>query len=197
VLALNVEPCAIVQCFAGQFRRGEDSQRVTLFLDMGHACTQVVISHGAKLVFARNLMVGVHQLEEAAAAALDVAPAQVAAIRRQVEVDDQSAGDSAGVYDAMAESLRDVGEEILKYLRYYDSVFPARPVERVIFLGGPAQDRKLCQRMAQQLGLPAQLGDPLAQVKSSASKELDCREPQPAWAVAIGLSLGAERARAA
>ncbi len=64
----------------------------------------------------------------------------------------------------------------------------------MIFLGGQAYDKRLCQAIAQRLNLPAQIGDPLAQIErhagSGMAAGLDRREPQPDWAVAIGLSLG-------
>jgi len=105
------------------------------------------------------------------------------------------------LYEAMGGMLSAMGEEISRCLRYYESVFPSRPVERVVFLGGQASDRRLCQRLAQRLNLPAQIGDPLARIRSSRSAaeegRLDRRYPQPAWAVAVGLSLGADSPPAA
>ena len=79
-------------------------------------------------------------------------------------------------------------------LRYYESVFRHRTVERAIFVGGQAYDKRLCQSLAQRLNVPAQIGDPLVRVKRSpgagARLNFDWRQPQPAWAVAVGLSLG-------
>jgi hypothetical protein len=50
----------------------------------------------------------------------------------------------------------------------------------------------LCQVIAQRLGLPATLGDPLARLSKDAktNSNLDFRMPQPAWAIAVGLSAG-------
>ena len=50
----------------------------------------------------------------------------------------------------------------------------------------------MCQRIAQQLGLPATLGDPLARlVKENADTGgVDARQPQPGWAIAVGLAIG-------
>jgi len=69
-----------------------------------------------------------------------------------------------------------------------------RPLERAIFLGGQAYDKRLCQALARQLALPAQIGDPLAGIP----REPDALAPGvtsadgslPDWAVAAGLSLG-------
>jgi len=64
----------------------------------------------------------------------------------------------------------------------------------VIFVGGQAHNNRLCQRIAERLNLPAQVGDPMAGLLRAApsgwSAELDVRKPNPSWAVAVGLGLG-------
>ncbi|KPK83608.1 MAG: hypothetical protein AMJ81_07765 [Phycisphaerae bacterium SM23_33] len=201
VIGLSLEPCAILECFGRLFRRAGDEDRVTLFLDLGPTCTQVVMGHGAKLVFARNLMGGTRQLDEAAAAALGLSADQVSATRRQLSQPDSPCAELHRIHEAMGEALRSVTREITKCLRYYESVFPARSVERAIFLGGEALDRGLCQRMAQQINLTAQIGDPLTGIGplagTNAKNTLNRRVAQPAWAVAVGLSLGTQLQEAA
>jgi len=201
VLALDIEPCAILECFARLFRRAQDDRRVTLFLDLGQAFTQVVIAHGAKLVFARNVPMGARQIEEAAGAAMGIGLNEVRSLRLRAIDSDAASPEAERVYQAMDTPLDTFIGEITKCRRYYESVFPSNPVSRAIFLGGLARDRRLCQRMAQQLNLPAQIGDPLARVdrvgEAGLEAGLDRREAQPAWAVAVGLSLGAQAPRAA
>jgi Tfp pilus assembly PilM family ATPase len=77
-------------------------------------------------------------------------------------------------------------------LRYHESLFPGRKIERVIFLGGESKSRSLCQNVARVLKLPAQLADPLARVGRSGNEPVvgvDLKQPQPGWAVALGLAL--------
>jgi hypothetical protein len=61
-------------------------------------------------------------------------------------------------------------------------------------VGGESRHRALCQHIARELGLAAQLGDPLVRMSRSSEvgieSGIDRRQPQPAWAVAVGLSLG-------
>ena len=65
----------------------------------------------------------------------------------------------------------------------------------MIFVGGQAHDKRLCQSVAKRLHLPAQVGDPMAGIKrlnqAGVAFGLDTRQPSPSWAVAVGLSLGA------
>jgi len=146
-------------------------------------------------------MLGARQMEQGASERLGLPLEQVRAARRPDEGGEGPDLAAEQVYDGMGEALDALVGEITKCLRYYESVFPTRSIERAIFLGGEALDRRLCQRVARRLNLPAQIGDPLARVSrpraSGGPGPLDGRQMQPAWAVAVGLSLGAELSQAA
>jgi Tfp pilus assembly PilM family ATPase len=80
--------------------------------------------------------------------------------------------------------------------RYHESCFPNLLVSRLIFVGGGAVSKTLCQSIAQSLGIAAQLGDPLVRFNRSESTQfaaLDRRKPQPAWAAVVGASLGSPK----
>jgi Tfp pilus assembly PilM family ATPase len=98
----------------------------------------------------------------------------------------------------MAPVVDEMTDEFTQCLRYHESVFRNQAVERAIFLGGQAVDKRLCQNIAQRLNVPAQVGDPLVRISSSAAGApetgIDRREPQPRWAVAVGLSIGGGQA---
>jgi type IV pilus assembly protein PilM len=78
--------------------------------------------------------------------------------------------------------------------RYYEATFANAPVERLIFIGGEARQRGLCQHIARELSVAAQVGDPMCRMGKGSDigldGGLDRRTPQPAWSVAIGLSMG-------
>ena len=50
----------------------------------------------------------------------------------------------------------------------------------------------MCQKIAQRLGVPATLGDPLARLMKDTVTQtsVDVRQPQPGWAIAVGLAMG-------
>jgi Tfp pilus assembly PilM family ATPase len=83
--------------------------------------------------------------------------------------------------------------------RDYDESFGRAPIDRLIFVGGESRQRDLCQQIAKELGLAALLGDPMCRMarfsEVNIESGIDRRTPQPAWSVAIGLSLGALPAR--
>jgi type IV pilus assembly protein PilM len=194
VVGINVEPCAIVECFARLFRRGADARRTLLFIDLGHNSTQVVLTHGSRMVFARNLGIAGRRFDQAVAETLKIPVDDARRMRRRLaEADTDESQEEirallAGPLDALA-------DELTQCLRYYESVFRNQAIERAIFLGGQAHDKRLCQAIAQRLNMPAQIGDPLVRVGRPEGVGLDSgvdhREPQPRWAVAVGLSLGA------
>jgi type IV pilus assembly protein PilM len=99
---------------------------------------------------------------------------------------------AAKVSAATAGLLEKLIHELQLCLRYYESIFPGRFADRAIFVGGEARHIPMCQTMAQRLGLPATLGDPLARLTKDgvAETRVDLRQPQPGWAIAVGLALG-------
>jgi type IV pilus assembly protein PilM len=105
------------------------------------------------------------------------------------------------VEQACLDPLRKLVEELDLCRRYYESTFPSQPVDRLIFVGGEARQRALCQHIARELGLAAQLGDPLVRMgrisQVGIESGIDRRQPQPGWAVAIGLSMGPIKVEAA
>lgn len=88
---------------------------------------------------------------------------------------------------AAGEAIESLGHELAMCIRYYQSTFPEKPIERAIFIGGEARRTDLCQSIARMLRLPAQLGDPLARLGGLDRSGLPAG-PHPGWAVACGLS---------
>lgn len=196
VIGVNVESCAIVECFSRLFRRSNDVARTILYMDMGATSTQVVFAHGRKMVFSRNLAVGSDHFDRAVGEAMNL-PAEEAHEIRMGTIHgqcEQASGED--LYRLLGPTIDSLADEVTKCLRYYESVFHNQGVERAIFVGGGAYDKRLCQTLAQRLNLPAQIGDPLVRIQRSRSPDgavgLDQRQPHPDWAVAIGLSLGHE-----
>ncbi|NLF30153.1 MAG: pilus assembly protein PilM [Planctomycetes bacterium] len=186
---VNVEPCAIVECFARLFRRAEDAERATLFIDIGASSTQAVVSHGPRMAFAKNIGLGGDQFDQAIGSALNlpIDEAHRQRLLRGGEGFDAAAAESIG--RAITGPLSTLAQELTNCLRYYDSVFVNRPVERTVFLGGQAYDTALCQALAQRLSLPAQIGNPLKQIQIDSGLAVDGSCPE--WAVCVGLCLGA------
>ncbi|QOI99941.1 MAG: pilus assembly protein PilM [Phycisphaeraceae bacterium] len=83
-------------------------------------------------------------------------------------------------------------DEVQVSLRYHQSVFPGKKVDRIVFVGGESKNKGICQHVARVLRLPAQVADPLARVARTGKEPcvgVDLTTPQPGWAVPLGLCL--------
>lgn len=266
VVGMNVEPKALVDCFAHVYRRKTDVEAVNCFVDIGAAASRAVIARGSQILFARVIPVGGDHFTRAVATAMKItaedakvlriklahvqpAEAEVAkapAVAEPVEAlvgagatvggDDDGnnsfallgAGlsaaakqgtptempaavverrvdlataplvsidsESSRVEEACREPLARLVDELGLCRRYYESCFPNAPVDRLVFVGGEARQTWLCQGIAREMMLSAQLGDPLVRIGKTSDigieSGIDRTQPQPAWAVAIGLSMG-------
>lgn len=103
----------------------------------------------------------------------------------------------------LSEPLSAMTDEVASCMRYYESLFPGRRVQRVIFVGGEARHTPLCHHIARTLRMPASVADPLARFGRDAGLKVprlggedgagqpvvDLNQPQPGWAVAVGVAL--------
>lgn len=116
----------------------------------------------------------------------------------QIEFDDPE-GAQGGTVEPVRLDLREqlevLTEEMSMCLRYHDGAFAGRRVSRAIFVGGESRHTALCQHVARAMRLPAHVADPLARLNRppvdapTISPLVDLSQPQPGWAVAVGLGL--------
>lgn len=236
VVGMHCEPMAILEAFAHLFRRADDVNRTSLFVDIGGATTKALIAHGRQLVFAKTIHVGgdhfIRQLAAHAGVPLEEArrlhiggsgalpsplaapndPAPVTTERRRggtipgmATLGDAEAAPSAPVAAPVAarpagavavetgEMLDCLIDELQLCIGYHAAMFHERPIEKIVFLGGESRQIATCQQIARALRLPAQLGDPLVRVvrhkATPPPASVDLRQPQPGWAVPMGLCL--------
>lgn len=113
-------------------------------------------------------------------------------VARAVATTETAAEPVAGVAGPdMNETLDCLLDELQLCVRYHQRTFPDRQVEKVVFLGGESRHVWLCQKIARTLRISAQLGDPVARLVRVNQKNvgIDMRQPQPGWAVPMGLCL--------
>jgi type IV pilus assembly protein PilM len=192
VVAMNMQPMALLDCFANVYRRTAEQQSVRLYVDIGSSGTRVVVGQGTHLLFARNLAIGGDLLTRAVADSLAISFQDARTLRIKL-----CAG--AGANGAQVEAVcRQALEELIKELegcrRQHEGAFPHLAIDRLIFVGGEARHEGLCQHVAERLKLPGQTGDSLCRMVRNSrigiESAIDRRHPQPAWSAAIGLSMG-------
>ncbi|MEL7473575.1 MAG: pilus assembly protein PilM [Planctomycetota bacterium] len=216
-VGIHSEYVALTHAFSGLSMGEERDSSTTLFLDVGAGSSKVVIATNGTLSFARQIEVGaasmVREIERqldcgfeeaervwrgmesmdealptvlkraAGAESMDAAPmvGEVGARRRAMST-------SSGA--DLTEPLEILTDEISMATRYHESVFPQRRLERVLFVGGASRQVGFCQHVAKAVRLTAQIADPMARVARSGKEpcvNVDLTQPQPGWAVALGL----------
>lgn len=180
---VTIEPMAIVCCFKELL---DDPQEATVFVDLGSVNTQVTITRGVTIAFCRNLQGGSQQLAQAIGQALRVSPQEVETMRRAIQEGKDVGPAGEEIQRWMELWLDGLCGDVETCLRYYEAVFHDSQFARVIFTGGQAADRRLCQALARRLNLPAQIGDPMALFGNGLG---DSSAVRTDLAVGFGLSL--------
>ncbi len=192
VVAMNVQPLALLDCFARAHRRTSELESTRFYIDIGSSGTRAMIARGTRLLFARNIFVGGDHLTRSVAESLGIGfhDARMMRIKLCASPHAQAGGVDSALQHPLDELIR--GLELCR--RDHQAAFPEFPVERLVFVGGEARQRGLCKRIAKRLGVPGQTGDSLRRMALSGrigiESAIDRRHPQPAWAAAIGLSIG-------
>ena len=214
VVGMHSEPIATLKAFEHLRTSEADRRRAVCFVDIGAAATKIVIAHGSDLVLARSVHAAGDQITRALAREQGMSFEEAAGMRRAQAVAAQAVSGGAGASGgsgfeadgdgsvAVAESpgsgaadetFECILDDLRLSLRYHARLFPDRPVEHLVFLGGQSRDSNACRRIAQGVGLPAHAGNPLARMaRPGATGEangVDLDAPQPGWAVAMGLCL--------
>ncbi|MCC6970298.1 MAG: pilus assembly protein PilM [Phycisphaerales bacterium] len=194
LVGIHDEFTTLLRAFAAASPTVDDSGVTTAYLDIGAAATELVIAHGKQLAFARTIPAGGLLFDEFAGESLGYD--HVAAHNARLEVDAADASGGAIVTELrspdLSEAIAMLCEEVRLCLRYHETLFPSRSVDRVVLTGGESRCRALCVRIARQLRLPAQLGDALALVSRTGTEPsmgVDLSKPQPGWSVALGVCL--------
>jgi Tfp pilus assembly PilM family ATPase len=262
VVGMHCEPHTAIKAFSHLYRRADDVNRTTCFIDIGAATTKVTIAHGTELVFAQTIhsagdhltkrLAGEKSIEFAEArrqrmaqdstqetaeneanseqatlpqgaderrgtgvgglTGLAVIESQFAAATALTGDTGNTCADAADTFEEMRQQPRTqtatlapgeqvtdddplecLIEELQMGVRYHRSMYPDRPIEKLVFIGGESNHASTCQQIAKTLRIGAQLGDPLARMNggsdSSKTVNVDMTEPQPGWAVPYGLCL--------
>lgn len=219
VVALQPEPKALLDCFRMLFRKkNADGELTSMFIDIGFSGTRVIVGNGDLILFARFIPIGsdqfnyaasvalklpVHEarqrrIEHAALPAMDMEMAAAASVAVADPILDPMTAKRQAEKGVIEDACRDPLERLITELelcrRYHEATFPNRTIDRIVFVGGESMHRTMCQQIAKRLGVAAQLGDPMVRLgrnaKISPESGLDLTQPQPAWAIAVGLSIG-------
>ncbi|MBL1216502.1 MAG: hypothetical protein D8M59_03305 [Planctomycetes bacterium] len=104
---LHAEPLAVLRAFWHLYRRENDDQITTMYVDIGSACTKVMIAHGRTLVFTRTMPIGGRQFDQAVSQHLhcDLPTARIQRMHEASTFHGQLHGTSQGIPSAQVGAL--------------------------------------------------------------------------------------------
>jgi type IV pilus assembly protein PilM len=192
VVGMNVQPLALLDCFARVYRRTCETESTRFYIDIGSSGTRAIIARGTQLLFARNIPIGGDHLTRSVAESLGISFHDARMMRIKLGACPKAL--VHGVDAALEHALEELTRQLDLCRRDHLATFPQYPIERLIFIGGEARQRSICKRISKRLAIPGQTGDSIRRMiwnsKIGIESAIDRRHPQPAWAAAIGLSLG-------
>jgi len=185
-VAVDVEPVALLRCYAHQLRRDEDRHQRAMFVHVGQSNTAVVIAQGKAPLFVKYLDIGGCHFDQVVAASLEMELDAAALLRRHNgdrRSEQQDPEIARGVGQAIRPIVQRLANELSLCIRYHSVTFRGQPLARMV-LGGGEASAGLAELFAQALDLPCQLGEPLRTYKNDVPLG---RQSQ--WDVAAGLAL--------
>jgi Tfp pilus assembly PilM family ATPase len=187
-----------VSGFSHLHAQSQGKKQAMMLVDLGQSCTKVVVAHGPKITFCRTISPETAEktdephldpsLLTVEGGPLETVTAPTATATQVVCQEKKTTDSNAAI------SITRLVSEIRRCVQYHNLLFETEPIEKVIFVGGQAKNKALCQQLARELGLPAQLGDPLARIprenRTGRHSDLDADQINSDWSIAFGLSLG-------
>jgi type IV pilus assembly protein PilM len=202
-VAIDAAPCAMARSFTRFLRRDEDADSVNVFLDIGNAHANLVITRGQNVAFVKVFDIGGARFDQAIASRLDMTLEEANDVRRSTM---QAAGSGRGddgaestsvpesvreqIDDAIRPILEQLAREVTLCLRYFAVTFRGKRPGSLTFVGGEAFTPLLVTMFNEQTDIPCMVGDPLRGMGiTSGAGRLGAPTLRPAWSVALGLAL--------
>jgi type IV pilus assembly protein PilM len=186
LMAVDVEPLALLRCYGWQYRRDADRQQRAMFVHIGATNTAVIIAHGSEPLFIKYIDVGGQHMDEAVAEHLKMDLAAAASLRRHNgdrRADQQDQEIARGVLESLRPVIERLASELALCVRYHNVTFRGQPLVRVVVGGGEAGPA-LVEHLAGRLDLKCELGDPLRNFEMAIQTG---RRGQ--WDIAVGMAL--------
>jgi type IV pilus assembly protein PilM len=191
VVGIDLEAFALLRSLAAPESLSPDGALVAAAV--GHDRTTIAVSNGRFCEFTRVLDWGGWSLNVAVARALDKAPSEVEAIKRQLSfaeettVEGLSPAQVAKTREAVQRALAAFARELVASLHFYQAQPGALGIGQIVLTGGTAHMPGFVDAVGRLIGVPVRLGDPFERVKLG-KKALPAGEPG-SLAVAIGLGI--------
>ena len=209
---IDTEPTALFGAYERFLRRADDDTFVSVIVDIGLACTKVIVGRGKAILMIKTLDIAGRKFNESVAEELNLSYADAASLRRRTfETCGQGAGRlgptktpgatvsghateegkvELSVFDAIREQAEALAREISLCLRYCSVTFRGLRSTRITLTGGEAYDRRLVKSLSEHLDCECVVGQPLWGIDLGGVEISGDRRGELAeWSVATGLAL--------
>lgn len=176
--------------------RGEDAgepDAATVAVAVGHDRSTFAVSNGRVCEFTRVVEWGGFSVNVAVGRALDLAPSEAEPIKRALSLIGEEVPE--GLTPEQAEAAREAirrqvasfARELVSSLQFYQSQPDSLSIAGITLTGGTAHLPGLVGELQRLIGVPVEVGDPLARVRLG--KKAGPGEQVGSFAVAIGLGI--------
>jgi type IV pilus assembly protein PilM len=192
VVGIDLEAFALLRSLAAP-RDPDSASGALVAVAVGHDRTTIAVSSGRFCEFTRVLDWGGWSLNVAIARALDRAPSEVEAIKRQLSFAEETAVDGlsseqvAKTRDGVQRELASFARELVASLHFYQAQPGALGIGEIVMTGGTAHMSGLPDALGRLIGAPVLLGDPFARVAFESPADADAAPGS--FTVAIGLGI--------
>jgi len=163
-------------------------------VEIGARITNIVVHEGGVPLFVRILPMGGQDVTDAVVHALGVPVAEAEAMKQQIAWADTAA--TKGLLEqTVNRTAQDFVDEVSGSLDYFAAANPTVRLQRILVAGGGSRLDGLLDRLAAEVRLPVQAGDPMANLRIGDTgldpAQLDF--VRPLTAVPVGLAMGGIR----
>jgi Tfp pilus assembly PilM family ATPase len=205
---VDAEPFALLRSFARFLRRQRDRHRFQTIIGVGYNATQVLVSHGRRVLFIKTIPTGESTLTQAAARHLTLSREDAHLLRRQImrehagrQPDHQMFNAASGgrftpeerlfwtVHDAVRDEMEKLVLEIGLCLRYCSTTFGCPRIDKVTLCGAGAWDPSLMYLLQERYGLASESAWPMRGIDTGNCPVFgERRGVMSDWAACVGLA---------
>lgn len=158
------------------------SNDAVIIIDMGSKTTNLAIFDRLIRLTGSTLIGGDH-ITYRIADALKIDEKEAEKLKKQ------KSGDKTSIREAVDIEITEITKEATKMINFYqEKSKAARPISKVILCGGGASMAMLTEIFTEKLGIPAEIGNPWANISVYPLKSIP-KEEAPSYTNAVGLAL--------
>lgn len=157
-----------------------------LILDMGHMSTDLVITMGDAPRLSRSIPTGIEAVIRAASQNLNVDDKQAQQFVFKFGISKEKL--EGQVHQAIIGTVDTLVSEVDKSIKFFQTRYPDRKLERIVVTGGAASIPELPLYLANKFGINVEIGNAWRNVAFSADRQNELLAVSNQFSVAVGLA---------